>query len=137
MERCAACRAAAGRLDRLRRLVREGAGAPEEPDWSGFWPGIAARLGAASPRPLRDPWWLPLWRPVWGHPRLSAATAAAAGIVLTFSLWSGREGERPLALASPIVVQDAGASDPGDSVMVYAGRDDVTVVWVFPAAARD
>ena len=69
------CEACLGRLDRevhLRSLVKSAIPEPGEPDWTGFWPGVQARLLREKPAPIRDdPWWVPLWRPFWGHPRLA------------------------------------------------------------------
>ena len=44
---------------------------------------------AEPPRPLREPWWLPFWKPVWGHPRMALATGLA-GDVAVRSLLAGR-----------------------------------------------
>ncbi|MBI2525531.1 MAG: zf-HC2 domain-containing protein [Candidatus Rokubacteria bacterium] len=130
--RCSACQATVERLSALRRLVSAEAIGVEEPEWSGFWPAVRRRIASEPPRPVAEVWWLPLWKPIWGHPRLATVTAALAASLLTFSLWPGREGELPAAWADPVVVQDVSTADPDGSVMVYHTPDrDVTVIWVF------
>jgi hypothetical protein len=120
------------RARELGRLVRGAAVSPEEPDWTGFWEGVRARVAVEPARPMREGWWLPLWKPVWGHPRLATLSAAMAVLLLSFSLWPGRSGEVPLAWAGPVVVQEASTPDPDGTVMVYSTPErDVTVVWVF------
>jgi anti-sigma factor RsiW len=136
---CAHCGAEVERLAGLRAAVREGAPVPTEPDWSGFWPRVQTRIRTEAPRPVREVWWRPLWKPVWGHPRTALATMAATAILVGVSLWPGSEGEVSLAEAGPVVVQDVAAGDPDGSVMVYADPDrgdrGVTVIWVFASNA--
>ena len=69
--RCADCRAEVERLRRLRTLVQSAEARVVDPDWVGFWPAVRQRIAAEHPAPVRDAWWLPFWRPVWGHPRVA------------------------------------------------------------------
>lgn len=129
-----ACRDCLARVEgtrRLRALVNSAGVDPLEPDWSGFWPGIQARIAREKPRPVKDAWWLPVWRPFWGHPRLSLGGALAAGLLLSLSLWSSSP-EAPAPM--PVIVQDVSTPDPEKSVMVYSIPDQaVTVIWLFNA----
>ena len=120
----------------LRRELRESAPAVAEPDWTGFWSGVQTRLRTEGAPPMREAWWRPLWKPVWGHPRMAMATSGALAVLLAVSLWPGSEGEVQIADAAPVVVQDVDTPDPDGSVMVYSAPDrgperGVTVVWVF------
>ena len=119
----------------MRSLVIASSRGVGEPDWSGFWPGVQARILREAPRPVpvpvHDPWWLPLWRPFWGHPRLSLGGALAAGLLVALSLGSVPEPDEPGA----VIVQDVSTPDPGKSVMVYsiAGQPG-TVIWLLDSA---
>ena len=129
---CPACRVASEKSVRLRALVRQAASVPTDPDWSGFWPPVRARIVSEEPRPVRESWWVPFWKPVWGHPRLAFGAALLAVLVVAFSFWPVDDA----AFASPVNVQDVSADDPDRSVMVYTSRDTsrdpgVTVIWVF------
>jgi anti-sigma factor RsiW len=125
---CAACRAISEAGIRLRTLVRQAASGVIEPDWSGFWPPVRTRIVSEEPRPVRESWWVPFWKPVWGHPRLAFGAALLAVLVVTFSFWPADDA----AFASQVNVQDVSVDDPGRSVMVYTSRDPgVTVIWVF------
>ncbi|HEV8438883.1 MAG TPA: hypothetical protein VGT40_12370 [Methylomirabilota bacterium] len=107
---------------------------PSEPDWSGFWPAVRAGIAREKSRPIRDPWWLPLWKPFWGHPRLALGGVMAGVLALIFSVWPGNDGQIPAAWAGPVVVQDVGTTDPDRSVMVYSTSDHtLTVIWLFSA----
>ncbi len=129
---CPACQATVEHLTRLRHLVSAEAVGVDEPDWSGFWPAVRRRIASERPHPVTEAWWLPFWKPIWGHPRLATVTAALAASLLTFSFWPGEEGEVPVAWAGPVVVQDVSTADPDGSVMVYHTPErDVTVIWVF------
>jgi len=130
---CERCRRTAEAFGRLRGLVRAAALPPGDPDWSTFWPAVRTRIETEAPRPLRESWWLPLWKPVWGHPRLATFGAMAAALLATVTLWPVSQ-DITTALTSPVVVQDVAISDPGGSVMVYSNKDsDVTVIWMFAA----
>lgn len=132
VERCAACQATVEHLTRLRHLVSAETVGGDEPDWSGFWPAVRGRIASERPRPVTEAWWLPFWKPIWGHPRLATVTAALAASLVAFSFWPGEEGEVPVAWAGPVVVQDVSTADPDGSVMVYHTPErDVTVIWVF------
>ena len=125
---CPACRHASEKLVRLRMLVRQAVSTVAEPDWRGFWPPVRTRIVTEEPRPVRESWWVPFWKPVWGHPRLAFGAALLAILVVAFSFWPADEA----AFASQVNVQDVSADDPGRSVMVYSSRDPgVTVIWVF------
>ena len=122
----------------LRRELRESTPAVAEPDWTNFWSGVQTRLRTEAVRPMREAWawWRPLWKPVWGHPRMAMATSGALIVLLAVSLWPAREGEVQIAEAAPVVVQDVDTPDPNGSVMVYSAPDrgperGVTVIWVF------
>jgi len=116
----------------MRTLVRAAAPRPADPDWSAFWPVIRHRIQTEAPRPMRDAWWLPLWKPVWGHPRMATSAAMAGAVLLTLTLWPGGQ-EVTTALADSVTVQDVAAHDPHRSVMVYSNKGDVTVIWMFAA----
>ena len=132
VERCASCRRTVEQYARMRGLVRAGATRPVDPDWSPFWTGVRLRIETEAPRPLRDAWWLPLWKPVWGHPRMATSAAMAGAVALTLTFWPVGQ-EVGTALADAVTVQDVGTSDPHRSVMVYSNKGDVTVIWVFAA----
>ena len=110
-----------------------------DPDWSGFWPAIRLRIasGEAS-EPMRDAWWLPFWKPLWGHPRVALCGIVASSLAVALILWPSPPVPVPTALAAPIQVQDVSTPDPDGGVMVYSNPDDdVTVIWVFNTAERD
>jgi hypothetical protein len=139
LEGCADCAARAEALQTLRRRVAEGWAPPGEPDWAGFWPAVHRRILTERVRPVRDPWWLPIWKPVWGHPRLALGAVATAAGLVAFGIWPPADPDGPQAWAAPVTVQDVGTADPQSTVMVYSDRtDNVTVIWVFaPEASRE
>src|SRR5262249_1461641 len=72
LERCRDCLHHVERLTRFGTLIKSALPEPVDPDWTGFWSGIQARISREEPMPVRrDPWWMPFWKPVWGHPRLA------------------------------------------------------------------
>jgi hypothetical protein len=122
---------------RLRSLVRASMDVPE-PDWTAFWAGIRARIPAETARPVRDSWWLPLWRPFWGHPRVALGGALAGVLALALMLWPAAEDPTSMAWAGPVIVQDVSTPDPDRSVMVYSSPDKtLTVIWLFNSPAPD
>jgi len=126
--RCERCRAELDRALGLKAGVHRAALVPRDPDWSRFWPGIQARLLREKPKPIRESWWLPIWKPVWGHPRLAFGSALLAVLIVGFSLWPVDDA----AFASSVTVQDVSQDDADRSVMVYSSRaSGVTVIWVF------
>jgi anti-sigma factor RsiW len=126
--RCDACRAAAEDLVRLKALVREESPQVADPDWSGFWVTVKARIVSEAPRPVRESWWVPFWKPFWGHPRLAFGGMLMIVLVTAFTFWPVDDA----AFASSVSVQDVSADDPERSVMVYSSRTHgVTVIWVF------
>lgn len=128
LERCAGCRAASEELARLKAFVRQASVPTVEPDWSGFWVTVRARIMSEKPRPVRESWWFPFWKPVWGHPRVAFGAVVLAVLVTAFTFWPADD----TAYASPVRVQDVSADDPERSVMVYSSRaHGVTVIWVF------
>ena len=89
------------------------------------------RIAQETPRVVRDSWWLSLWRPFWGHPRLAVGGALAAGMAVALLFWPAAETP---TWAEPVVVQDVSTPDPDKSVMVYstsAADQPVTVIWLF------
>lgn len=133
---CAPCHARMERLTALRSQVRGAAADPPVPDWSGFWTAIRSRVDIEPARPLREPRWLPFWKPVWGHPRVALATGLAMFTLLSVPFWPVDEGEVLPAWAGSVMVQDVATEDPDGSVMVYSDADrgserGVTVIWVF------
>ena len=133
---CRGCSEELERLHRLQRLVRSAEAPVADPDWAGFWPAVRLRIASEAPRPVRDAWWLPLWKPVWGHPRVAFGSLMASGLAAALTLWPG--APVPVTLAAPVVVQDVSTADPDRSVMVYSNPDDdVTVIWVFNPADQD
>ena len=140
LSRCAECAGHVERHARLQKLVKSTL--PEqlaEPDWTGFWPSIQAGIVREPPPPIRDSWWVPLWKPFWGHPKLALGGTLAAGIILTLSLWPVGDKQNSVAWAGPIVVQDVSTADPGRSVMVYSSPDQaLTLIWLFsPEVSSD
>lgn len=135
LERCRDCLHHVEQLMQFGTLIKSALPEPIQPDWAGFWTGIQARISSDTPTPVRrDPWWMPLWKPVWGHPRLAMGGAMVAVLVAVLSLWPlpGREGSVPLAWAGPVTVQDVDTSDPERGVMVYSTPDQaLTVIWLF------
>ena len=104
------------------------------PDWSGFWPAVRIRIASEKPPPVRESWWLPVWKPVWGHPRVALGSLMVSGLAAGLVLWPSP----PVTLAAPVVVQDVSSADPDRSVMVYSSPDDdVTVIWVFNPGEQD
>jgi hypothetical protein len=136
---CGACLAVAEGARRTRALVREAALRAEEPDWSGFWPGVQAKIRREQPQqPVKDSWWLPIWRPFWGHPRLSLGGALAAGLLVALSLWPSPAPEHAPLWSGSVIVQDASTPDPNKGVMVYSIPDpSVTVIWLFDPGGPD
>lgn len=125
---CPRCRARVDRTVGLATHVRDEALPVAEPDWRTFWPGIEARIRTATTPVVRDPWWLPFWRPVWGHPRVAALATVSLLVVVGAGLWTGHD---PDGLGGQVVVQDVATGRPDSSIMVYAGRQQPTVIWVF------
>jgi anti-sigma factor RsiW len=136
--RCRRCEGEVAQLRRLRGLVRASELPVTDPDWSGFWPALRLRLAAEAPAPVREAWWLPFWKPVWGHPRVAIGGLAVSGLALSLVLWPAPPVSTPRAIAAPVVVQDVSTTDPDRSVMVYSSpEDDVTVIWVFNPGEQD
>jgi hypothetical protein len=105
-----------------------------DPEWAGFWPAVRVRIASEAPRPVRESWWLPYWKPVWGHPRVALGSLMVSSLALGLMLWPGAPG----TLAAPVTVQEVSSADPDRSVMVYSSPDDdVTVIWVFNPAEQD
>jgi hypothetical protein len=133
---CASCRGEVERLRRLRLLVRSAYAESDDPDWSRFWPSVRTRIARETPPPVRESWWLPFWKPVWGHPRVAVGSVVVSTLAAALVLWPSPQATR--AVAAPVQVQDVSTADPDRSVMVYSSPDDdVTVIWVFNAAEQD
>jgi len=136
LARCARCSAHVERHDQLQRLVKSALADVSEPDWAGFWPGVLAGIARDRPRAMTDPWWIPLWRPFWGHPRLALSSALAAGLALAVMFWPVSDNPGSVAWAGSVVVQDVSTPDPDQSVMVYESPDQtLTVIWLFDPSA--
>ncbi len=132
--RCPRCGGEVAQLTRLRLLVRSAAPDVTDPDWAGFWPAVRVRIAGEAPRTVRQSWWLPVWKPVWGHPRVALGSLMVSSLALGLVLWPST----PVTLAAPVVVQDVSSADPNRSVMVYSSPDDdVTVIWVFNPGEQD
>lgn len=132
--RCARCGGEVEQLTRIRLLVRSAAPDVADPEWAGFWPAVRVRIASEAPRPVRESWWLPYWKPVWGHPRVALGSLMVSSLALALMLWPGA----PVTLAAPVTVQEVSSADPDRSVMVYSSPDDdVTVIWVFNPAEQD
>jgi hypothetical protein len=135
---CASCLALAEGSRRLQTLVRDAALGTGEPNWTGFWPGVQARILREHPQSVKEFWWLPFWRPFWGHPRLSLGGALAAGLLVALSLWPSAPPEHVPPWQGSVIVQDASTSDPNKSVMVYSIPDpSVTVIWLLDSSGSD
>ena len=126
--RCEACRKASEDVRPPEGPRAQASPDVADPDWSGFWLTVRTRIVSEAPRPVRESWWVPFWKPVWGHPRL-----AFGGMLMLYSsrpstFWPVDDA----AFASRCSVQDVSADDPERSVMVYSSRTHgVTVIWVF------
>lgn len=132
--RCPRCGGEVAQLTRLRLLVRSAAPDVTDPEWAGFWPAVRVRIAREASQPVRESWWLPFWKPVWGHPRVALGSLVVSSLALGLVLWPSP----PVALAARVVVQDVSSADPDRSVMVYSSPDDdVTVIWVFNPGEQD
>jgi len=135
VSRCPGCGREIERLRHLRDMVRSVDLDVADPDWSGFWPAVRVRIAQETPRPMRDAWWLPFWKPVWGHPRMVLSGLAVSTLALALVLWPSAPVSRPV---SAVEVQDVSTADPDHSVMVFSNpEDDVTVIWVFNPAEQE
>jgi anti-sigma factor RsiW len=131
---CPRCGSEVAQLTRLRLLVRSAAPDVADPEWAGFWPAVRGRIASEVPRRVHESWWLPVWKPVWGHPRVALGSLMVSSLALGLVLWPSA----PVTLAAPVVVQDVSSADPDRSVMVYSSPDDdVTVIWVFNPGEQD
>lgn len=136
--RCAECQGRVDRLRKLRGLIRSTQVEVADPDWSGFWTSVRLRIAREAPRPHREAWWMPYWKPVWGHPRMALGSLVVSTLALALVMWSSPQGTVPRASAAPVQVQDVSTTDPDRSVMVYSNPDDdVTVIWVFNPGEQD
>jgi anti-sigma factor RsiW len=135
--RCPRCGGEVEQLTRLRLLIRSSAPDVAEPDWAGFWAAVRVRLASEAPRPVRESWWLPVWKPVWGHPRVALGSLMVSSLAAALILWPSPPTTVP-TFSAPVVVQDVSSADPDRSVMVYSSPDDdVTVIWVFNPGEQD
>jgi len=133
---CASCRSEVERHRRLRLLVRSALAEVADPGWSGFWLSVRARIVRETPQLVRESWWLPFWKPVWGHPRVALGSVVVSTLAAVLVLWPSPQSTK--AVATPVQVQDVSTADPDRSVMVYSSPDDdVTVIWVFNPAEPD
>jgi anti-sigma factor RsiW len=128
LDGCAACRAEAATMERLRSLVREAA-VPADPDWTGFWPAVARGIEAGQPGRAAPA------RAAAGTRRVALAGALAAALVAV-AVWNS--GDSPTVaphlggVDNVSVVNTADTEHPGGSVMVYSPpTGDMTVIWVF------
>ena len=134
--RCPRCDGEVKELNRLRLLVRGSAPGVADPDWAGFWPAVRVRIASEAPRPVQESWWLPFWKPVWGHPRVALGSLMVSCLTAAVVLWPSPHVTMPLT--SRVVVQEVSSADPDRSVMVYSSPDDeMTVIWVFNPGEQD
>jgi hypothetical protein len=130
--RCESCGREVERLRRLRVLIQSAQADVADPDWSGFWSAVRIRIAQETSRPVRDAWWLPYWKPVWGHPRVAVSGLAISTLAVALVFWPSVHAPVSRAVAAPVEVQDVSTPDPNRSVMVFSNPDDdVTVIWVF------
>ncbi len=135
---CQRCDGEVERLHRLRRLIRTAEPRIADPDWAGFWPAVRVRIASEVPQPVREAWWLPFWKPVWGHPQVALGSLAVSSLAVALVLWPSSPVTVPRAVAARVVVQDVSTADPDRSLMVYSSPDDdVTVIWVFNPGEQD
>ena len=133
--RCAGCGNEVARLRRLHSLIQSARVEVADPDWSGFWPAVRVRIAGETPRPVRDAWWLPYWKPVWGHPRVALSGLVVSGLAALLMFWPSTPGPVSRVMAAQVQVQDVSTTNPDQSVMVFSNPDDdVTVIWVFNSA---
>lgn len=127
---CAHCRRVAHRQERLSALVRGVAPETTEPEWTGFWPGIRARILSEGALVGRPSWRSrPAWPVAW-LPRLALGSAVAG--LLLFGLFLWRSDDRVEPPVPGIVVQALELANPNTSVMVFtAPEHGLTVIWVF------
>ena len=136
--RCPGCGLEVQRLRRLRVLLRSAEADVADPEWSQFWPAVRTRIAQEAPAPVRDAWWLPYWKPVWGHPRVALSGLVISTLAIALVFWPSVHAPVARAVASPVEVQDVSTPDPNRSVMVFSNpEDDVTVIWVFNPAEQD
>ena len=133
---CATCAAQVSQTRRIRALLAAAVPADDPREWTSFWAGIQVKIAQAPSKPIpsaRDSWWLPLWWPFWGHPRLALSGALAGVLALTLSLWPvDDDGSRNAAWAESVEVQDVSTPDPEHTVMVFSSSDrTLTVIWLF------
>lgn len=123
VDRCGRCTGEAASLKRLKSLLSAVPKA-EEPDWTGFWPGVVRGIqDAREPRRERR-------RAAWLRPRWAYGGALAAALLVSLSMWQ-LVPMKP-APESPVIVRSADTGDPQATVMVYSTPErDLTVVWVF------
>jgi hypothetical protein len=127
---CAACRAEADALRRLRALLHRSL-TPAEPDWSGFWQGVVRGIEdgrEARPLAARRARWQGALRPRW-----ALGGALAAALLVTLGVWQfGPSGPETPAAGAGVMVTSARTEDPRGTVMAYSTPEqDVAVVWVF------
>jgi hypothetical protein len=135
---CSGCRAEVERLGRLRMLVQSARVEVPDPEWSGFWPAVRVRIARETPVPMRDAWWMPYWKPVWGHPRMALSGVLVSTLAVALVMWPSVHAPMSRAVAAAVEVQDVSSPDPERSVMVFSNPDDdVTVIWVFNPAEQD
>jgi anti-sigma factor RsiW len=135
---CPGCGREVERLRRIRSLLRNAAADVPDPDWTGFWPAVRVRIAQEAPRPVRDAWWLPYWKPVWGHPRVAMSGLVISTLAIALVFWPSVHAPVSRAVAAPVEVQDVSTPDPNRSVMVFSNPDDdVTVIWVFNPSEQD
>jgi anti-sigma factor RsiW len=123
---CARCAAESRALTRLRLLV-QAVPQPQDPDWTGFWPGVVRGIEDAKRAPVRR-------RARSARLRWAFGGALAAAFVASVTLWQLAPWQSPVGKITedPVVVRSADTADPGATVMVYSTPErDLTVVWVF------
>jgi anti-sigma factor RsiW len=123
LEACERCHREAEGLRRLRRLLSVALTPPAEPDWTGFWQGVAR--GVEERRQVR----LAPVRARWTSRRLAVGGALAAAVAISVAIWQLAPG--PVAFQAPVVLSAANTEYPGGTMVYSPPEQDMAVVWVF------
>ena len=125
LDRCVSCQGEADSLRQLAERLRRSL-AVADPDWTGFWVGIArgiqdGRHVPAKPVPDRAAW----------RPRIAWGGAVAGVLLVSLTFWQMSQPTGPVAPDGRVFVSAAATEDPRATVMVYSTPEqDVAVVWL-------